>query len=227
MAEKNFFKTLINVIQAKDRPPVAHAESLADKDSLAGWIVENYLRNGSTTLPQVLERMADMRLCSLMARHVCEALFSPSGQENSEKMTDVWESLGMRLVLQPSGRLADTRSHATMVTPVKYRGFGSTLNNPDARGHLFQINLLCFPEPKPLIGVLEAPEVGTAFPSKGMREVGHHGLWRIFECSMDLTDDMTALLIKPDKGVVRVEFAYFKAVNDPDYKIIYRINTAR
>lgn len=227
MAEKTLFKTLATLLQAKDRPPVSNARSLAEKDALAGWIVENYLRNGSTTLPQVLERMADLRLCSLISRHLCEALFNAQGADNSEKMEEVWEALGMRLVLQPSGRLADTRSRATMVAPAKYRGFGSTLNNPDARGHLFQINLLCFPQERPVIGIYESPETASTFPAKGMREIGHHGLWRLFECSMDLTDDMTALLIKPDKGDVCMEFAIFDSKEADNYKIFYRVNTSR
>lgn len=135
--------------------------------------------------------------------------------------------MGYRLAVQRSGRLADTRAHANMSVPVKYRGYGSTLNNPDARGHLFQINMLCFVDPAPLIGILEMPDTDTMYPTKGMTEVGRNGMWRLFRLSPDLSDDMTALIVKPDTGDVKVEFAHFATPDDKSPEMIYRINTAR
>lgn len=222
-------RSLMNAINAPatERPPVSTCKTLADKDALAGWIVANYLKNGSATLESVIERQADLRFCSLICLHLSLAIFSSSGADMFASLRNAGEAMGYRLVPQPSGRLADTRTNAIVAAPAKYRGFGATLNNPDARGHLFQINMLSFVRPNSLIGILEAPERDTIYPVKGLREKGSRGPWRLFELDPELSDDCTALLIKPDKGDVRVEFAQFLSMDDLDYKIFYRINTAR
>lgn len=212
---------------ATERPPVSTCKTLADKDALANWIVSNYLKNGSATLESVIERQADLRFCSLLCLHLAMAIFGSSGADMIDSFRNAAAVMGFRLVKQSSGRLADTRTQAIMATPAKYRGFGATLNNPEARGHLFQINMLSFVEPKTIIGILEAPERDTSYPIKGLRPVGNRGPWRLFELDPSLSDDCTALIVKPDKGDVRVEFAQFDSVDDLDYKMFYRINTAR
>ncbi len=210
-----------------DRPPVSKCKNITDKDKLAGWIVANYLRNGSATLSSVLERKADFRLCSLISRHLAEAFFSSYGQDIFHNIKMEAEAMGYHLELQRSGRLADTRNLASMVTPVKYKGFGSTLGSPDDHGHLFQINRLAFVEEKPIVGILEAPGIAQTEIVKGGKEIGTRGPWRLIQLDPALSDDMTALLVKPDKGDIKVEFAYFASINDTDFRMIYRINTER
>ena len=209
------------------RPPVHTAVTLADKEALAEWIVKTSFRNGSSVLQAALEREADFRFCSLLSRCICKYIFGPTGMRLLDRVVDLVESMGYRLEVQKSGRLADTRARGNMSTPVKYRGFGSTLNNPDHRGHLFQINRYSFIDDAPIIGVLESPETDSAYPTKGMREIGRNGIWRLFRLEPELSDDMTALMIKPEKGDVQMEFAYFRTVDDPNPETIYRVNTAR
>lgn len=214
-------------IPSTDRPPVSTCKNVTDKDALAEWIVGNYLKNSSATLAAVLERQADMRFCSLLARHFALAAFGPDGASLLPKLSEVSDALGYRLAVQPSGRLADTRSRAIVCTPVKYRGFGATLNRPDDRGHLFQINMLSFVETKPLIAINEVTNRDTTYTLKGLRETGRQGMWRIFELDPALSDDFTALLVKPDKGDVRVEFAHLESKDSHEPHLIYRINTQR
>ncbi|MCM1029272.1 MAG: hypothetical protein NC342_06795 [Pseudoflavonifractor sp.] len=224
---KNLLNKLDSVSSSADRPPVLTCKTLADKDALAQWIVANFLKNGSATLSSVLERQADVRFCSLICRHLAQAVFSSLGPDLFDRIKNEAEAMGYRLAVQRSGRLADTRSNASMVTPAKYKGYGATLNNPTQRGHLFQVNMLSFVDDKPIIGVLEAPQRDTLYVVKGAREVGARGPWRLFELDRALSDDMTALMIKPEREDVRVEFACFDSLDDINYKIIYRINTAR
>ncbi len=220
-------RSLLNTFQFGNRPPVSTAKTLEEKDALAEWIVRSYFQNGSSTLESVLEREADIRFCSLLARHLCVMIFGSSGAELSERVRNVTDAMGYKLVVQRSGRLADTRTFGNVTNPVKYKGFGSTLNNPNARGHLFQINMLSFVESNPIIGVLEHGDRSTAYPTKGMKEMGQKGVWHLYELSGDLTDDMTALMVKPDKGDVKVEFAYFRTEDDPDPQVIYRLNSEK
>lgn len=220
-------RSLLNTFQIGSKPPVSTAKTLEEKDALAEWIVRSYAQNGSSTLESVLEREADIRFCSLLTRHLCIMIFGSSGAGISDRVKNVTDSMGYKLAIQKSGRLADTRTHGNMTTPIKYKGFGSTLNNPNARGHLFQLNMLSFVETNPIIGVLEYGDRATAYPTKGMKEVGQKGVWRLYELSPELSDDMTALMVKPDKGDIKVEFAYFRSMEDPDPQVIYRINSAR
>lgn len=220
---------ILNKIGATDtdRPPVSTCKTIADKDKLAGWIVGNYLRNGSATLRSVLERKADVRSCSLICRHMAEAIFSSYGPDIFENIKAEVEAMGYHLEAQRSGRLADTRSLASTVTPVKYKGFGSTLCYPSYRGHLFQINMLSFVEKKPIVGILETTSSNPSEIIKGGKEVATRGPWRLIQLNPELSDDMTALIVKPEKEDIKVEFAYFSSVNDIDFKMIYRINTQR
>lgn len=218
---------MLSLKPGADRPPVSKAQTLQEKDALAEWIVKSCLQRGSSTLESALEREADIRLCSLLTRHLSMIIFGPSGANYLEPLNNIIKAMGYCLEAQPSGRVADTRALAHFTTPVKYRGFGSTLNNPEARGHIFQINMLSFIVPNPIIGVMDHNPGSPLFPTKGMKEIGTKGVWRLFEMSTSLTDDMTGLLIKADNGNALLEFAYFTSVDDDDPKSIYRINTAR
>ena len=220
-------RSLLKTFQGIDRPPVSTARTLEEKDALASWIVKAYFQNGSSTLESVLEREADIRFCSLLSYHISKLIFGASGSALASRVANITESMGYRLAEQRSGRLADTRAHANMSVPVKYRGYGSTLNNPDARGHLFQINMLCFVDRNPLIGVHEMPDTDSIYPTKGMKEAGRNGLWRLFRIDPELSDDMTALMVNPDSGDVKEEFAHFSSPDDKAPAMIYRINTAR
>lgn len=218
----SLLRNFVNSFQSTNRQPVERCKSVADKEAFAQWIVESFFKNGSANLEAALERQADLRLCSLVSRHLSSEIFGPSGSDIYDQIKTISEAVGYELELQKSGRLADTGTSANVITPAKYRGFGATLDRPDARGHIYQVNMLSFPWPKPIIGVAEYTGGETIYPTKGMREVGRHNIYRLFELDPSLSDDMTALLIKPDRGETRIEFAYLRSIDDTELNIIYR-----
>lgn len=223
----SLLRNFVTSFQSSNRQPVERCKSVADKEAFAQWIVESFFRNGSANLEAALERQADLRLCSLVSRHISSVIFGPSGNDVYEQFKAISEAVGYELEIQKSGRLADTGTSANVITPAKYRGFGATLDRPDARGHIYQVNMLSFPWQKPIIGIAEYTGGDTIYPTKGMREVGRRNIYRLFELDPELSDDMTALLIKPDRGDTRVEFAYLRSIDDTELNVVYRHSTVK
>lgn len=224
----SLLRNFVNTFQpSTTRRPIERCRGVAEKEAFSQWIVESFFRNGSANLESALERQADLRLCSLVARHLASEIFGPTGSDIYNQIKSISEAVGYELEIQKSGRLTDTGTTANVITPAKYRGFGATLDRPDARGHIYQINMLSFPWPNPIIGIAEYTGGDTIYPTKGMREVGRRNIYRLFELDPSLSDDMTALLIKPDKGETRIEFGFLRSIDDTELNIIYRHSSTK
>ena len=133
-------------------PPKVVSGTVAEKAELAKWLVNTYIKAGSVSLPFVLERMLDVRFCSLTAYYLSLEFFSSYGATFTSESLRIAESVGLQPERMPSGRIADVGQTCSMIMPAKYRGYGSPLNSPNSRGHLFQINLCAFVEKNPVIG---------------------------------------------------------------------------
>lgn len=197
--------------------------TVAEKNELAKWLVATYVQSGSVSLPFMLERGFDVRLCSLTAYCLALEIFSSYGLTFAGESLPLVRAVGLQLETMASGRVADTGQTGTFVLPAKYRGYGSALNQPANRGHLFQLNLCSFAEKNPIIGYQDWQGV-LILPVKGMKPCGTSGSWKLFELDTTATDDMTALFICTTRGDVQIELAHFLAGQDNPL-MFYRFST--
>lgn len=206
-------------------PPKIVSGTIAEKDELARWLVATLVKSGSVSLPFMLERMLDVRICSMVAYYLSTELFSSYGATFAAENAAIVKALGLHAELMPSGRIADVGQTCSLIMPAKYRGYGNPMNSPESRGHLFQINMCSFPEKNPVIGYqdwLGSPII----PFKGMTQCGASGAWKLFELDQSKTDDMTAVFLCPSKGNIQVELAHFKA-DEETPRMFYRQSTVK
>lgn len=197
--------------------------TVAEKNELAKWLIATYVQNGSVSLPFMLERNLDVRLCSLTAYCLALEFFSSYGLTFASESLPLVKAVGLQLETMASGRVADVGQTGTFVLPAKYRGYGNALNQPANRGHLFQLNLCSFAEKNPIIGYQDW-QGSPILPVKGMKPCGTSGSWKLFELDRAATDDMTAIFICPTRGDVQVELAHFLAGQDNPL-MFYRFST--
>ena len=215
--------SLLNHISST--PPKVVSGTIAEKDELARWLVATLVKSGSVSLPFMLERMLDVRICSLVAYYLATELFSSYGATFAAENEAIVRALGLQAEVMPSGRIADVGQTTSLIMPAKYRGYGNPMNSPESRGHLFQINMCSFSEKNPVIGYqdwLGSPII----PFKGMTACGTSGAWKLFELDLTKTDDMTAVFLCPSKGNIQIELAHFKADEEMP-RMFYRQSTVR
>ncbi|MBD5308666.1 MAG: hypothetical protein K2J18_02095 [Paramuribaculum sp.] len=206
-------------------PPKIVSGTIAEKDELARWLVATLVKSGSVSLPFMLERMLDVRICSMVAYYLATELFSSYGATFAVENEAVVKALGLHVEIMPSGRIADIGQTASPIMPAKYRGYGNPMNSPESRGHLFQVNMCSFAEKNPVIGYqdwLGSPII----PFKGMTPCGSSGAWKLFELDQMKTDDMTAVFLCPSKGNIQIELSHFKSDEDTP-RMFYRQSTLR
>lgn len=215
-SKKNIYQPI-----ALSETDAAASYHVGHKDILARKLVSDYISLHTPTIGFLLERMLDIRLCSLITYHLCTELFGSYGTTFLRDNPELGTILGMRLLPMPSLRLADTSGTGIFPAPVKFRGFGYPVTSPGHTGHQFQINLCAFAEPHPRLAVTDW-KGGNFEPVKGLKHIGTDDKWEIFEVNPNLTDDMTAILIDDNRDKVQVEVCHI--LPDGTMPMIYRFS---
>ncbi|MDE6303806.1 MAG: hypothetical protein K2M01_03175 [Paramuribaculum sp.] len=196
---KSVAETRKNYSHDTTRPSITAAANYAR------FIYDNYRTNDGASLPSLLMRQFDMRLCSMTTYYLMLDLFGNVGDTFVEQYAEVIEALNLKLRLFPSGRLSEVGTSAAACMPASYRGFGSPIYDSSVIGHLFRINLSAFDTINPLIGIQDWTSDDNLITIKGMRPAGKHNQWKLFELDPNLTDDCTALLVVDTKTDLQLE----------------------
>lgn len=191
------------------------------KSTFAHRLAKSYLDWGDTFVPQVLERMVDIKLCSLIPYFIARRVFGPGGADIVKSRPDILDLFRLEITTTEGHNVIDHSFGASILLPVKYRGYGHPVNSREHIGHLFQVNILSFPGESHILGYRDTAE-GSIEIIKGMKPVGNFGRWDLFELDLALSDDTTALFtLAPPFGDRLVEVCHF----NPDKghaSIIYR-----
>ncbi|MCH5245357.1 MAG: hypothetical protein J1E84_02750 [Muribaculaceae bacterium] len=162
------------------------------KWSIAKRLVKGYIDWDDPLVPQVLDRMLDVRLCSMITYHIARSLFASGGADIVERSPEIAELFGMETSSTEGHSLIDHSFETSFVMPVKYRGYGHPVNSREHMGHLFTVNMLCFPTDSRIIGYRDSNN-GDISIVKGMRREGTHGSWKLYSLDPALSDDYTAI----------------------------------
>lgn len=162
------------------------------KRELAFKLAKGYVEWGDPFVIQILERMVDVRMCSLIGYNLAVALFESGGASVAEQHPEILQLMNLDLTLTAGRTVIDHSFVTSFLMPVKYRGYGHPVNSRDNLGHLFQVNLCSFPVDSMYIGYKDNHD-GDLNVMKGLVSEGYNNGWRIYRLDPDTTDDMTAV----------------------------------
>ncbi len=193
------------------------------KNNMANSLAKSYLEWGDPMVGELLARLIDIKMCSMIAYRMAVALFEVGGASLLENRPEIEDLFNLVLSVTGGRNVVDSSFEASFILPVKYRGYGHPINSRDDLGHIFQVNISCFPPDSRLIGIKSSSEPVLNI-LKGMRHVEDYKIWSLFELDPTLSDDLTALFSIETMGDNRmIEICHFTG-NDVDSPIIYRFS---
>ena len=197
----------------------AGAVSELHKLALAEQLVEKYDAGEEAYLPQILERRLDSRICSMIAYHLALRVFDIDGRRYLESHPGLIDLLHLDFSTTREGRPVNYGVDLSQLMPVKYRGYGHPVNSVLHHGHLFVVNILCFPTFSRTIGI-RATGAERIEVVKGMEPIGRvDDLW-LYALNPELTDDPNAIFTCPVESGSLLEVVHYTGADD--WPIIYR-----
>lgn len=189
------------------------------KLEMARALADGYLEWGDRIVVQVLERLLDVRLCSMITYRLAVALFDVGGAAVLERRPELERLMNMDLSVTAARNVIDHSFDTRLMMPVRYCGYGHPVNSREHLGHLFQVNMCSFSSASRIIGYRDNHD-GDIEIIKGMVKEGNAGGWHLYRLDPDMSDDLTAIFtvasVLPDR---LIEVCHFKEEDTP---VIYR-----